>query len=783
MDYHKIPHPLNFRYATGSGDGSGCLSHERGTFATATTDHGDGVFHLHITANRWDDNASQAELWPPIGAAASGHRVSWSASGGLAVVDADGAPLLAAHPEGTFGSDGRAWILRFAYDPTMRFYGFGEKAGRLEKTGLRTWFWNTDVWADFSWSDIERGRTDPLYASVPWVVVRTAHGWVGILVDNPYPVFASAGGRVGSIANQQDVETDRDLYVGARNGVPSLWFVVGSSLAEVTARFQRLVGPTPLPPLWSLGHHQCRWGYGSAADLADLAAGFDRYGIPNSGLWLDIDFMDGYRVFTWNHELWQDPANEIATLQADGRVVVPILDPGVKREDDFPVAASGRAANAFCRTADGAEFVGFVWPGATLFPDFSTDTGRNWWRDQVAGFAAASGIRAAWLDMNDPSVGPVALDGMRFDNGQHEHERFHNQYAAGMARATRAGFLHQDDDRRPFLLTRSAFLGTQRYAAVWTGDNVSNDDHLAGAPACTLNLALSGIPFNGPDVPGFGQDASERLALRWYQAGFLFPFLRNHSSKGTRAQEPYTFSRETRETIAHLVRLRYRLLPYIYHLWQVHEATGTAILRPLIHDFDDTAYERVDDAFLVGPSLLQAPLVGSDHDWRGVPLPAGWWYDLRAGAWIAGGEMVDVHPHRDHVPLYARGGSLVAMQPAEPRDHHVDLATFDCHVFAHPGSSAVADYGADDGQTFAYRRGERSHVHLEVRCDSDALHLAVSAYRPGWKPLAIRLVAYDGQRRAVLPDGRTVAMEPFSWRATGDILECTRSPLIELARV
>ena len=344
--------------------------------------------------------------------------------------------------------------------------------------------------------------------------------------------------------------------------------------------------------------------------------------------------------------------------------------------------------------------------GETLFPDYLSEAGRKWWSDYVKRFAEV-GIHGAWCDMNDPSVGPIELDPMRFHSGTLEHEAGHNQYGAQMARATCAGFQAARPDERPFVLSRSGYTGCQQHTALWTGDNISSWSYLTGSIPCTLNLGLSGVPFNGPDVPGFGQDADEHLALRWYQMCFLFPFLRNHSAKSCRGQEPFVFSRPTREVIAHFIRLRYRLLPYLYQLWIAQEEHGSAIMRPLLHDYDEERYQAVDDVFLVGSDLLHAPLVQAKGRTRHVDLPGAWWYDLRTGAWLEGGAH-EITPDNAHSPLYARSSSVIRMQQRGSRDHHVDLASVDLHCFLRPGESTEITYHADDGETWAYRRGERT---------------------------------------------------------------------------
>jgi len=778
--FKKLHHPGNFVFADSFT--AGRLGAGKTKLRANVQDFGGNIFRLQVSDTRWGTNLSQAELAPEkaVAVPASGAcKAAFSKAARFTLSDADGAEVLVGLESGSFGICGQAWMMQFEYDDVLRFYGFGEKVSPdLEKTGLRTKFWNTDVMSDFAWEDLQRARTDPPYVSIPYLAIRTARGWVGILVNNPFAVFACAGGSFEESISTAGTTRPRRFYLGSDDGMPEVWFLTAGSLAELTRRYQFLVGTTPLPPLWALGHHQCRWGYESAQDLAYIKKQMALHDIPNSGLWLDIDYMDGYRVFSWNSTHFPDPVKDLAALQADGQRVVPILDPGVKDETGYGVAERGRKADALCLTPEGTPYQGFVWPGTTLFPDFSTHAGRNWWAREVRKFAA-NGLDGAWLDMNDPSVGAAELDPMRFDKGQLPHAAFHNQYATGMAKASREGFLAAHPDRRPFLLCRSGFIGSQRYTALWTGDNMSNDAYLTASIPCVLNLALSGVPMCGPDVPGFVGAADEWLALRWYQLGFLFPVLRNHCCKSDRAQEPWTFTKPVREMIAHLIRLRYRLMPYLYNLWINQEQTGDAVWRPLFYDFKDSSdmpLDRINDQFMVGPALMQAPLTHSNPHAcsRDVILPAGDWYDLRTGEWLTGPARVRVEMGQFQTLMYARGGALVPMLPEAPTTHRIAMDQIDMHCFLRDGQSATFCYGADDGESFAYTKGVRSTITLTARMQGTTLYADTSGATAAWKPLKIRFVVYAPVERLIV-NGRNEKLGPFTWRVTGKELPCLRS--------
>jgi alpha-glucosidase len=449
------------------------------------------------------------------------------------------------------------------------------------------------------------------------------------------------------------------------------------------------------------------------------------------------------------------------------------------------------AAGIFCQNPEGAPYVGFVWPGRTWFPDFSLPEGRAWWADHAKAFRE-TGFHGAWLDMNDPSVGAAELDDMRFQRGAWDHWTYHNIYATGMAEATHAGFLAAKPDERPFLLARSASAGASRWTAVWTGDNWSNWHHLRAAIPCTLNLALSGIPFNGPDVPGFGGHADAELAVAWYKAGMLFPFLRNHASMGTARQEPWVFGDAALATIRHHVQLRYKLLPYLYQLWVAQARDGSAVMRPLFHDFDNEdglVLDFVDDQFLVGPAILQAPLVHPGRQRRTVALPGnghkmgagrGRWMDASSGHFLAGGRRIDVVSDAASTPVFLREGHLIPMQTGTRTDAANDLAELELHVILGSGcqEEAVLDLVADDGISFGFERGERSSCRLRATRDGDTIHLTITEVRQGWKPITFRVVGYDGTRGLVVHAAdaeQHLALAPHRWVFSGAPLQAAIS--------
>jgi len=784
MYFHKIHQPENFAFPAHRGVQPGKLTIAKDTYRQSLDALGEGVFRFQVAHKRWPRQHSEAELDTRFADESCGDA-SVSAGAGLVVRDGGGKALLGSEPGRLFGVSGQAWMMGFDYDKTMRFYGLGEKYTGFEHSGKHTKFWNTDVWADFDGNVFVNGAPDPAYLSIPYLIVKRGNRYVGVLINNPYAAFISTNPkvRIAEQADAADGDEDTRFFIGAPDGKPEVYFIIGPSLAELTRKLQRLVGKTPRPPLWALGHQQCRWGYASHGDLDGLDKQFRKHKIPNDGLWLDIDYMTGYRVFTWNKKHWRDPPRQVADLQARGQRVVPIFDPGVKLDPKYHAYQSGRKADVFCKNPAGSEYVGFVWPGRTVFPDFSTPEGREWWARQVGKTVGDTGITGAWLDMNDPATGLSENSEMLFRDGSLPHAAYHNQYALGMAKATHEGMRAAHPDERPFLLTRSGYTSIGRYAAAWTGDNISNTHHLKNSIPTTLNLALSGLPFNGPDVPGFGGEATPELAVAWYKAGFLFPFLRNHSNKENRVQEPWAFGAKTMRAVRRYIRLRYKLLPYLYNLFVQQEEAGEAILRPLLHDFADKSalpLDQVDDQFMVGPAIMQAPVLDENETKRVVLIPAGRWYDAMRGRWVAGGRRVRVTTQHETTPMYIRDGSIVPMRPGEPTDNATDLLDIELHLFVSPAFRGAARYvyTADDGKGYGYQRGEQTRVTFEARRHNNQLTLRVVGESYGHGPLRVCFVMHQAAKELTLRAGdarRGVALRPGGITLTGEKVRVWKS--------
>ncbi len=576
--------------------------------------------------------------------------------GCFALCDAQGREWLRGENE-YYGQSRESWVFRIQPTSDMRFFGLGEKGGPLDRRGIRTRMWNVDVWGEHPLVAVQTEVVDPLYVSIPWLVIeREIDGLrkaIGVFIRNPRETFFSICPELRLHPSQDSVEGG-SLYWGAMSGNCDMWFLLGDSVEFVCQQFSLMLGTMKCPEPWTLGNHQCRWGYRGIQDLQELDQGFLQSEIPCDGLWLDIDYMNGYRVFSLSPDFMPEAQKGLEALRNKGRRVVAILDPGVKEDPNFDVYQEGKAQQLFCKNPTGEEYRGIVWPGLTVYPDFSLARTRNWWASHVEKLARL-GFAGFWIDMNDPSTGSVPCKDMLFQEGHFPQEHFHNVYANAMAEATYRGLQAAYPEQNPFVLTRSASTGIARFAGVWMGDNYSNWFHLQQSIPMALNLSMSGVPFVGADIPGFGGAADAELMERWVAAHCLFPFFRNHSAKDSPRQEPWQFPLETMKIIKKWIDFRYCMMPYLLQVFREQEATGSHILRPVF--FEDSSVEAysIEDQFMLGRHIMVAPIVEAGKVDRRIYLPIGEWrLGFHGSIWTGGKFYEKVHCPRGELLWFTR---------------------------------------------------------------------------------------------------------------------------------
>ncbi len=621
--------------------------------------------------------------------------------------------------EAALGSPARVYKLR---RPTERYFGCGERTGGLEKTGSRASFWNTDP---------PMGHTaghDNLYTSIPFLLTLGEGKAWGLFLDHP--------GR-----SELDLawESPERSWLGVDGGPLVYYVFAGPTPRRVLERYTELTGRIPMPPLWSLGNHQSRWDVETHDGVRRLVDEFRQRDIPCDAVYLDIDYMDGYRVFTWDPERFPDPAALVAELDRLGVHVVTIVDPGVKVDERYPVYQQGHAADVFCKTADGEEYHNVVWPGTCAFPDFTSARVREWWGEQLAALVG-QGVAGIWCDMNEPttfipSQSTMPLDVVHPGDGRPRlHAQVHNLYGSLMARATREGLLKLHPDRRPLVISRSGFAGLQRFALHWTGDNTSWWEHLHMSMPQLQNLGLSGFAWVGVDIGGFFGNASGELLARWTELGAFQPFCRNHSAKGTRRQEPWAFGEPYESVIRNMLKLRQRLIPYLYTLFEECHRTGAPILRPLLFAYpeDETTY-RLDDELLVGDALLVAPITRPGIEHRYVYLPAGSWFHFWSGERFNGPAHILAHAPLGQPAVYVRANVPLPLWPEMGHVGERPVDPLSLLLFAAEGEAAGSLY-EDAGDGFAYTEGAFARTCLQCRTTASSVAITIGEREGTYRP-------------------------------------------------
>jgi alpha-glucosidase len=622
--------------------------------------------------------------------------------------------------------------------PGVDLYGMGEVTGPLRRNGTRVKLWNTD---NYGYGK-DGGRR--LYQSHPWVLGLRADGTAfGVLFDSPW---------------KADLDCAEGITFTCQGPAFPVLVIDRPTPQGVLAALADLTGHMELPPLWALGYQQSRYSYEPEARVLAVAREFRTRGIPCDVLWLDIDYMQGYRIFTFDPARFPDPARLNADLHAQGFHSVWMIDPGVKVDPGYGVYRSGTQAKAWVRQADGEVYQGAVWPGACVFPDFTQPGVRAWWSGLTGAFLA-KGVDGIWNDMNEPAVFETD-DGTMPEDNRHAgggglapgpHRQYHNVYGNLMAQATREGLLAARPGLRPFVLSRAGFVGGQRFAATWTGDNTSTERDLKQSIPMTLTLGLSGQPFNGPDLGGYAGKASGELWARWSAIGAFFPFCRGHAAKNANDKEPWAFGPEVERTARIALLRRYRLLPYLYTCFQEAAVTGLPVMRPLfLADPGDPALRSEERAFMVGADLLVVPAWAED-----APRPKGVWLPLA----LVAGDREDALQAR----LFLRAGAILPLGPEVQCTGEAPEGATSLLVALDAAGRAVGRLYHDAGDGFSYRTGdfrlttyaaERRGAETEVRQAESLGHRKAPA-----RAVQVLLVHPDG-RQTVVHEAHLLAPNP-----------------------
>ncbi|MHA1631129.1 MAG: TIM-barrel domain-containing protein [Candidatus Heimdallarchaeota archaeon] len=602
--------------------------------------------------------------------------------------------------------------------------GFGEKTGKLLKNGEKMLFWNIDPTGYDT-------KEDPLYQNEPFQISIKENGKAyAIFYDNP-----------GFSIIQLSKLEDGTVSYFTENEPLCYYIFTGPTLKDLSKQIAQLNDLLPFPPRWVLGYHQCRWSYYPENKVRELAREFRERRIPCDSIHLDIDYMNGYRVFTWDSTRFPQPAKLLQDLRNAGFKTIVMTDPGLKVDPDWQIYQECLENKYYCSLPSGEPFIGEVWPGNCIFPDFFDPKVQEWWGALYQSYLDV-GVEGFWLDMAEPSIFSVrrtfpsnvlhTINGKKIPN-----RKVHNAYGNMFAKATREGLDKLRGEQRTFIFARTAYSGIQRYAATWTGDNASRWSSLRQSIPMILNMGITGQPFVAVDLGGFAFDTTPELLTRWYQLGIFYPFCRNHSAKGTAFQEPWVFGEKYETIIRKTLELRYQLLPYLYTLLWKASTTGLPMIRPLFMEFPkdkETLNAKWHNSqFFVGSNLLIAPILTASGNngklaTREIYLPKGTqWIDFWSAEEFQGGQILVREVPLETVPLFVRKGAVLPMGSAVPFVEKTSEHPLSLYVY--PASEISGEVYLDDGITKAFEKG--NYTHLLIRGATEPRKLALEIFKDG----------------------------------------------------
>lgn len=624
------------------------------------------------------------------------------------------------------------------------FYGLGDKPTEFNLRGKRLKNWNTDAYS-FAWNQ------DPLYRSIPFYISLHDDIAHGIFFDNTYKAQFDFG-----------AEDKTKTSFWADGGELQYYYIHGPHMMDVVKSYHILTGTHPMPPLWALGYHQCRWSYYPEAKVRKIAKGFRENKIPCDGIYLDIDYMDGYRCFTWNRKYFPDPKKMIAELAADGFKTVVIIDPGIRVDDNYSVFKEGKKNRYFCRRSDDYFMEGHVWPGRCQFPDFTNPEVREWWGglfDELV----EMGVAGVWNDMNEPAVFGAGTfpDDVRhnYEGFRGSHRKAHNVYGMQMVRATYEGLRKIMKNKRPFTITRAGYSGVQRFSSVWTGDNVASWEHLKLGNIQCQRLSISGIPFCGTDIGGFSGEPDGELFTRWIQMGTFSPFMRAHSAGDTKEREPWSFGEPFTSINRKFIELRYRLIPYLYSVFWEHHRYGFPILRAIVMQEQGVLLNHFrQDEFTYGDKILICPVMEPGQTSRNVYLPKGKWYNFWTNELVDGGAETTVATPLETIPVFVKAGSVIPEYPVMQYTGEKEIEEVKLNIY-------YSDYEVnsflfeDYGETFAYEQDIYLEKKFVVKGDERSLTIQQSMeglYTPRYDGYNFNLLGLPFKPSKIVVDGKEI---------------------------
>jgi alpha-glucosidase len=638
------------------------------------------------------------------------------------------------------------------------YYGLGDKAGPMNRRNRAFTNWNTD---EFGWQE----SSDPLYKTIPFFIGLRKGLAYGVFFDNTYRSVFDFG-----------KESPDYFSFGAEGGELNYYFIAGPEPKKIVEEYTAMTGRSPLPPLWTLGYQQSRYSYYPEERAREIVKTLREKKIPADAIYFDIDYQQFNAPFTINRKYFPTFENMIADFRAQGMHTILITDLHVKEDPDHGYGPydSGMKNDVFVKNPDGSVFVGVVWPGESVFPDFTLSRVRDWWGGLYKDFVGM-GAAGFWNDMNEPALfvradKTMPLDTVhRLDDGTTlDHRAIHNVFGMENVRATYDGLRKLRPDERPFVLTRAAYSGAQRYAATWTGDNSSTWNHLKMSTPMLLSMGISGFPLVGDDIGGFAGSPTADLLTRWFEVGALNPIYRDHTAKGTADQEPWVHGPEHEAIRRKYVELRYLLMPYLYTGIEEASRTGIPLMRPIFLEYPQAQEFYGDNRdFLFGRDFFVAPVTTEMVDAEEISLPPGDWYDFWTSTRLSSTDKITLLPRLAEMPLYVRAGAIVPMQPLVQYTDEKPDGPLELHVYL-PGGAASSDCRGtlyqDDGHTFAYQKGGILRVNYACQVSSGSASVTSSveknAYQPWWKSAEVTIYGTTKEPKEVRLGEQTV----HEWR-------------------
>jgi alpha-glucosidase len=662
------------------------------------------------------------------------------------------------------------------------YFGLGDKTGPLDRREEAFSLWNTDAYRF-------QESTDPLYKAIPYFMTYRAGIALGVFLDNTWRTSFDFG------------KTNNGVYsFGAEDGPLDYYILYGPSPKQVVETYAWLTGKPPLPPLWSLGYQQSRFSYSPQSRVLEVAERLRKDHIPADAIYLDIGFQEKNRPFTVDRERFPDFPGMLKQLKQENFHIVAITDLHIAKlsNQSYLPYDSGIAGDHFVKNPDGSIYTGKVWPGPSVFPDFTRQQTRAWWGTLYRGFHE-QGIEGFWNDMNEPSIFdsptktmPVdvvhRIDEPGFVTRTATHAEIHDVYGMENSRATYDGLKSLDPEMRPFVLTRATYAGGQRYAATWTGDNSSSWNHLRMTTFMLKNLGLSGFAFVGADVGGYAGTPASDLLTKWLEIAAFQPIDRDHTEEGTGDQEPWVGGKEQEDIRRKFIEARYRLMPYLYTLAEESSRTGMPMERPLFLEYPDAASDGhpldldlpASGEFLLGHDLLIAPPPFPEELDRYVAeFPTNHWYNFWTGEELFNAHVSSLHegqstpaapltaslqPEPQTVPVFVRGGAILPMAPLVESTNETPQGPLTLRVYV--GDDCKGSLYLDDGKTNAFQRGEFLRMHFGCEQKDNTLSISISPHEGSYKPwwTKIQVEVYGGQPKLshLLINGKSVAVKSAS---------------------